>query len=201
MSYDEWLVWEGEGRHGEWVDGEVVVFMPPNIFHQRLARFLVRLLSWYVELFDLGEVVIAPFEMRILPGRVSREPDLLFVAKRHLWRLTPERLDGPADLAIEIMSEWSVTRDAREKRDEYEAAGVREYWLLDARAGKQRTEFRQLDANGRYQLVATDADGRYRAAVLPGFWLDVAWLWQDPLPRPDDLKPIILAGRQQPDRT
>jgi hypothetical protein len=25
-------------------------------------------------------------------------------------------------------------------------------------------------------------DGRLASEALPGFWLDVAWLWQEPLP-------------------
>ncbi|RME51785.1 MAG: hypothetical protein D6796_00195, partial [Caldilineae bacterium] len=27
-------------------------------------------------------------------------------------------------------------------------------------------------------------DGRYYATVLPHFWLNLNWLWQDPLPNP-----------------
>ena len=38
-----------------------------------------------------------------------------------------------------------------------------------------------------------DGEGHYHSRVLPGFWLDPNWLWQDPLPDPDALKPIILA--------
>jgi hypothetical protein len=41
-----------------------------------------------------------------------------------------------------------------------------------------------LDAAGQYQSVAPDATDVYRSRVLPGFWLRVAWLWQDPLPDP-----------------
>ena len=30
--------------------------------------------------------------------------------------------------------------------------------------------------------MASDDDGVYRSRALPGFWLDVAWFWHDPLP-------------------
>ena len=46
----------------------------------------------------------------------------------------------------------------------------------------ERVEFYQLTAAGRYRLVLPDAEGIYRAEVLPGFWLRVAWLWQTSLP-------------------
>jgi Uma2 family endonuclease len=187
MSYDEYLAWEDEGAHGEWVDGEVIVFMPPTILHQLLSGFLYTLLSSYARRLNLGLVIAAPVEMQLFPGRLSREPDLLFVAREHLDRLTPERLVGPADLAVEIISDSSVARDRAEKFYEYEEAGVPEYWIIDPRPGRQRVDFYRLTAQGKYQAVLPDADGRYHAAALPGFWLDPAWLWQEPLPDPLDV--------------
>ena len=168
--------------------------MPPNLLHQRLVAFLETLLSWYVRRLDLGEVVQAPFEMRIRPGRSSREPDLLFVSRANAARLTLERLEGPADLVVEIVSAHSAVRDRREKFAEYQEAGVPEYWLLDARPGQRQASFFQLGSDGRYREIAPDVEGRYYSAVLPGFWLDPAWLWQDSLPDPDELKPLILAA-------
>jgi hypothetical protein len=31
--------------------------------------------------------------------------------------------------------------------------------------------------------VEPDAGGQYRSSVLPGFWLKVDWLWQEPPPK------------------
>ncbi len=62
-----------------------------------------------------------------------------------------------------------------------------EYWIIDPRPGRQRVDFYRLTAQGKYQAVLPDADGRYHAAALSGFWLDPAWLWQEPLPDPLDL--------------
>lgn len=44
-------------------------------------------------------------------------------------------------------------------------------------------DFYQLDEPGRYRLVSADDEGVYRSRVLPGFWLRIDWLWQQPLPR------------------
>jgi hypothetical protein len=30
--------------------------------------------------------------------------------------------------------------------------------------------------------VPLSADGKYSSKVLPKFWLQIAWLWQEPLP-------------------
>lgn len=45
-------------------------------------------------------------------------------------------------------------------------------------------DFYQLDTAGQYQSVPPDANGVYHSNVLPGLWLRVAWLWQDPPPDP-----------------
>jgi hypothetical protein len=41
-----------------------------------------------------------------------------------------------------------------------------------------------LDARGRYRPVPLNEDDVYHSTILPGFWLDVNWLWQDELPDP-----------------
>ena len=80
-------------------------------------------------------------------------------------RLQRNFLDGPADLAIEIVSPESMLRDRGTKYGEYEAGGVREYWVLDPET--QRADFFVLDASGRYQRAQPDADGIYRAPSCP----------------------------------
>jgi Uma2 family endonuclease len=184
MSYEEFLAEIDEDQHAEWVNGEAIIFMPPETRHQRIVKFLLVLLDLFVEHFNLGEVLQAPFEMKASPEGSGREPDLLFVAREHQNRLTDKKLVGPADLIIEVISPESVYRDRSDKFDEYEAAGVLEYWLVDARSGKENASFWVLDAAGRYRAVPIDEDGVYYSTVIPEFWFNVNWLWQDPRPSP-----------------
>src|SRR5437660_1658757 len=81
MSYDDYLAWADESVIAEWVEGEVIVTMPAKDRHQRIVVLLSGLMSFFAGLRDLGVVRIAPFEVRVLPGRSSREPDLLFVSR------------------------------------------------------------------------------------------------------------------------
>jgi Uma2 family endonuclease len=76
---------------------------------------------------------MAPFEMRARPDGPARIPDILFVAREHRDRIESLRLNGPADLIVELISPESVRRDRVEKLHEYAAAGVLEYWLIDTR--------------------------------------------------------------------
>jgi Uma2 family endonuclease len=176
MSYEEYVAWAGEDVHAEWVNGEVIVQMPPKEPHQRVVAFLMSLMTLFTQLFKLGRLLPAPFEMRARSDGPAREPDLVFVALEHLDRLTQERLSGPADLVVEVISDDSVARDRADKFYEYQAAGVREYWILDSRPGCERTDFYVLDEKGRYRPVPADPDGRYHSTILPGFWLQVDWV-------------------------
>jgi Uma2 family endonuclease len=176
MSYDEYKNTTFEGGLTEWVDGEVIFFMPPKDQHQNVVEFLDRMLGLFVQLLKLGKLRVAPFSMRALIDGPAREPDLFFLAANHLDRLTETELNGPADLAIEIISDESVGRDRGDKFYEYQEGGVREYWIIDPRPGKQRADFYVLDANGLFQPIPIAADGIYRSAVLPNFWLNVNWL-------------------------
>jgi Uma2 family endonuclease len=195
MSYEEYLDWADEDVHAEWVNGEVIVHMPPKKLHQALVGFLDRIIGLFVAVFDLGEVHVAPLEVKLDPDGPSREPDLLFLSKAHLDRHVPERVLGPPDLIVEIVSDDSVHRDRVTKFDEYEAAGVLEYWVIDNRPEQGRAWFYQLDPSGRYRSVLVSDDGVYRSAVLPGFELRVAWLWQE---QPDVLSALAeLVGPER----
>jgi Uma2 family endonuclease len=180
MTYDEFLARADEDTLAEWVDGKVVMTSPASAQHQYLAIFLATTLSTYVTIHDLGTVLTGPFQMNL--ARSGREPDVLFVANEHLARLQPTLLQRPADLVVEIVSDESVARDRGATFEEYREAGIPEYWLLDPRI--EQAEFYHLDERGRYQPAPVDEEGVYRSRVIPGLWLRVDWLWQQPLPSP-----------------
>ena len=179
VTYEQFLEWADEDTYAEWVDGEVELMSPASRRHQKLALYLGRLLGEFEER-GAGEVFIAPFQMRLAKVRRGREPDVIFVVSENLPGIQNNYLDGPADLAIEIVSPESALRDRGAKYGEYEAGGVREYWIIDAEA--KQADFFVLDKTGRYQQALPDATGKYESAILAGFWINVGWLWQTPLP-------------------
>lgn len=179
MTYEEFLAWADEDTLAEWVDGEVIMTSPASDRHQDISRWLTSILSVFVESRNLGVIRAAPFQMKL--EHSGREPDLLFVAKDHLGAFRKTFLQGPADLVVEIVSPESLGRDRGDKFYEYAKGGVPEYWLIDP--DQRLAEFYQLDAPGRYRLVAADDQGIYHSQVLPGFWLRIEWLWQQPLPQ------------------
>ena len=180
MTYEQFLAWAPEDIHTEWVHGKVVFMSPISREHSNVFKFLLKVLLAFVEERDLGEIHSDPFQMKTGPALPGRSPDIIFVAKENVGRLKSSYLDGPADLAVEVISPESRGRDRGEKFYEYEEGGVREYWLIDP--PRKKAEFYLLDPEGYYRAVEIPADGRFQSMVLPGFWLRVDWLWLRPLP-------------------
>ena len=104
----------------------------------------------------------------------------MFVSNKNLSRLKETFLDGPADLVVEVISPESRARDRGDKFYEYEQGGVREYWLIDP--VRKQAEFYQLGKDKLFHAIIVGEDGLYYSRVLKGLTLQVAWLWQEPLP-------------------
>ena len=157
MTYDEFLDWCDEDTLAEWVDGEVVMTSPASNRHQDISGFLESVLRSFVETHQMGIVRSAPFQIKLQHGR---EPDSLFVAQEHLGRLKETYLDGPADLAVEIISPESMARDRGDKFYEYAQGGVPEYWLMDPQA--RWVEFYRL-AREHYRPAFSGDEGVYHS--------------------------------------
>ena len=89
-------------------------------------------------------------------------------------------MDSRANICIEVVSPGSVSTDYGDKLAEYEAGGVREYWILDP--ARRRTMFNQLNDENFYEQIALNDNHDYVTPLLPGFWLHVPTLWTEPLP-------------------
>jgi Uma2 family endonuclease len=175
-----------EGQKADLIDGVIYMASPDNIEHYSIYLWLSRLLADFLEDARIaGEIFGSRIAFRLgLPQ--GPEPDLAFVrgARLHLVRKT--FVDGPPDLAIEIVSPDSIERDYEKKRRQYEEARVSEYWIIDPL--KETVTCLRLGRNGKYKKIRSTT-GILRSKIIPGFWLRTAWLWQKPLPR----KMTILA--------
>jgi Uma2 family endonuclease len=166
----------GEDSDWEYLDGRLVM-SPASDLHEDLFSFLMTLLRTFLDLRGGGVVRGSRYPMR-LDAKWSPEPDLLVVRDQRRHLLTPRRLEGPADFVIEIASEGDPGFDLREKLPRYEAAGIEEIWWINP---FNRTVLVKLRTANGYS-TATVSSGRLTSTVVPGFWIDAAWLWQEKLP-------------------
>lgn len=184
VSWEEFLAWAPDDWRVEWVAGEIIEMPPSNIDDLDTSSFLLAFLLLYIQRHGLGRVFHAGALVKLAQKPSGREPDLVFVRRENLDRIKPTWVDGPVDLAVEIVSPDSVTRDYRDKLAEYQAAGIPEYWIIDPRRSEAR--FYQLGDDGTYRLSIIGEDGIYTSRIVEGFRLRVSWLWQRPLPTIDE---------------
>ena len=187
LTWKEFLAFGDEDTWAEWIDGRVIVLFSGSSQHQKIVGFLDRIMGFYAETHNLGEVLTAPYPMKLTTQKRGREPDLLFVSREREHLIQKTFLDGAADLVAEIVSPESVERDTVQKFLEYEAAEIREYWLIDHL--NQTVNFYELDGEKRYQPAVTP-DGIFHSKVLPGFFIRETWLWQERLSSLDALREL-----------
>lgn len=186
LSYEEFLR-EYEGQYAEYVDGEILSNMSVTDKHDDLTNFLKTLLIFFVQAKNLGKIHGEPYQMKMtINGKIKgREPDIFFIANENSDRIKEQYFEGAADLVIEVISPESIVRDTEDKFEEYEAAGVKEYWLINP---NQRTaNFYGFDENGKYQMLPISAEGIFESRVIEGLWINTNWMWQKELPNLMDI--------------
>ena len=159
----------------ELAGGRVQELPMPTDTHQAVLLFLYLLFHGYLEPRG-GVVRVAPLRLRVRAG-TFREPDVLLLRNRS----DPRRQDRywlGADLVAEVVSPDDPDRDLVEKRADYAAAGIPEYWIADPRGESITVLTLQAGAYVEHGVFA-----RGEAAVsplLPGFIADVGAVFDAP---------------------
>jgi Uma2 family endonuclease len=179
VSAEDYLAQYAETFH-EWVEGVVIKMSPVTRQHDALCSYLRVLFAAYFELKPIGRVLGEPFVMRLDAIQRMREPDLQIILNDNPGELTDTVMIGPADICIEVVSAESVERDYGAKFNEYEKAGVREYWIIDPL--RRRCDFNRRSEDGVYVKMEPDDTGHFRTPLLPKLVLHVPTLWQSELP-------------------
>ena len=121
------------GRLVEFDNGKLEVLPMSSELHQAIAFFLCLQIKLYSanDWGRRGECFMAPLRVRTVDDKY-REPDVLFMLEEHRDRRTSRYWTG-ADLVVEIVSDDDAERDLVTKREEYAAARIPEYWIVDPR--------------------------------------------------------------------
>ena len=139
---------EDAGRT-EIVNGELVLSPTPASRHQRICTLLGAEIVPFIRKRDLGWMFASPMHT-ILAVHVHYEPDLCFIRKNRLSIVKEKFIDGPPDLAIEVISESNRTHDTVVKFNDYARYGIEEYWLVDPREEEISSWFL---SGGKYELL------------------------------------------------
>ncbi len=131
MTLEDYLRTEETNRPQELAYGLLREPPAPSFDHQVIVGRLYRRLSNHVERYRLGVVAMSPIDVVLDAKRaLVVQPDVLFVSSSRR-NICTDRVWGPPDLAIEVLSMGNARRDRTIKVPWYREYGVRECWLAD----------------------------------------------------------------------
>jgi len=103
------------------------------------------------------------------------QPDLVFVSRERRTIVEKSRIAGAPDLAAEILSPSTATRDRSLKLQTYERHGVAHYWLLDPEPGELEE---YVLGDGKFRLVSKlTGPASFQPKAFPGLTLDHGQVW------------------------
>jgi Uma2 family endonuclease len=164
----------------DFVDGRIEVTTSPEDFygHGGLKTEIAGVVCRRVKLGRLGHVLIGKGRYSSPAAGLSVEPDINFFSRAAVQsgrlRLIPKdggqpghyvEMEGSTDLIVEVVDEISATKDTRRLPAAYFQAGVREFWLADARGQTPSFIIHRRGPSG-FEPVAVDADGFQPSAVF-----------------------------------
>ena len=162
--------------------------------HNQVKTELTRVLAGLVRAVRTGRYFADGAFLSNVEADVSNQPDGMFVSSASLQQGRVQvvegrgrghvELEGTPDMVLEVVSDSSVEKDTVLLRRAYAEAGVREYWLVDARKEQLRFDILRL-AEGRY------AASRKRAGWMHSGVFD-RWFRLTEQPGPDGFPEFTL---------
>jgi Uma2 family endonuclease len=177
-----------EDIKAELIDGVMVVPSPATLPHNRIAGFLRTLMECFGATKRLGQV-FGPDDLIHLSTCRRFAPDGFFLTTDRVPDPLPsDQLEVIPNLVFEVLSPSTRDIDLDVKRPAFRQAGVEELWFIDLDAEQVLVD-RKLKRRYRETALTT---GRLESSAVAGFWLDVEWLWAEPLPNVMDCLREIL---------
>lgn len=166
-TFEEYLTYDdGTENRYELVDGELLLMPPATDQHEAIITFL--LIQLYLEIQRLG------LNWQVRPSgtgvrtetRTSRLPDLTVMTseQRRSMQGKSAILQSPPLLAVEVVSPKSVKQDYKQKKAEYQAKEIPEYWIIDPLTNKVSV---LLLVDNSYQTTEFTATERIISLAFP----------------------------------
>lgn len=177
FTYEDYLLFPDDGNRYELIDGERFVTPAPSRKHQAAVLYLSYFFVDFLRRNPLGELYPAPFEVLFSRHDVV-QPDLVFVSNERAGSLTEKNLEGPPDLAVEILSPGTRRIDETRKLRLYEKFGVLEYWLVDPQRDSARVYRREGDRLVQVRTLSAAAGDVLDSPLLPGLAIPLAEIFR-----------------------
>ncbi len=174
LTYEEFRRLPDDGKRYELIHGEVHLTPSPTTKHQFALQNLSRSLDPFVFKHRLGEIFVAPLDVR-LSRDTAVQPDLIFISNSRASIIKENYIDGAPDLVVEILSPSTAAHDRATKLALYAEAGVPEVWLLETVAKTVEV----LKLQGKKYLVDSALAGEQKltSSQFPGWELPLTDLF------------------------
>ncbi len=174
LTYEEFRRLPDDGKRYELIHGEVHLTPSPTTKHQFALQNLSRSLDPFVFKHRLGEIFVAPLDVR-LSRDTAVQPDPIFISNSRARIIKENYIDGAPDLVVEILSPSTAAHDRATKLALYAEAGVPEVWLLETVAKTVEV----LKLQGKKYLVDSALAGEQKltSSQFPGWELPLTDLF------------------------
>ena len=169
-TFEEWAALP-VGTRAEFLEGELVMAPSPDGSHQALVMRIALALCRHLGPDDEERVFVAPLDV-FLAGKNVAQPDVLILPEGVRPKPPPWKVPLPI-VVFEVVSPRGEEYDVEKKVPLYARSGVREAWIVDQ--FRKVIEVHDLTAG---TLTVHGAADTARSAVIPGFALDVARLFE-----------------------
>lgn len=173
-----------ENSNYEWNNGHLELKSVSDHLTLLIYHWFTDLLRYYLLTNPIAHIIDLEFGFRLtLPtGTTIRKPDTGIVLHNNPVALKPldRSYQGICDMCIEALSNSTAAerkRDLVQKKHEYAAAGVREYFVLHHET--RYCVFYTLSPKGHYVKLKL-RQGVIHSRVLPGFKFRPSDLWERP---------------------
>lgn len=165
FTYDDYAAID-DGQRYELFHGNLELMSPaPSPVHQVVIGCLFERLknSCFSDYLILG----SPVDV-ILSTKEIRQPDLVAVHRSRLHIITERAIEGPPDLAAEVVSPSSAKRDRQQKLWSYARYGIPEYWIVISEIGSLEQYVLQGESNEGYGIPTVyTVDETIRSERMP----------------------------------
>ena len=174
LTFEEYLDYDdGTDNRYEWVDGELVTVPPENWDNSKISLYL---LFEFGKLVSLTRLCHKDTEIAVSPSR-TRIPDLMVLSSELAAILKAAQSSTitltmpPPVLVVEVVSPGKANRerDYIEKRQQYAARGMSEYWIADPNT--QVVTVLKLEAGAYIEVGQIKGNDRILSPTLPALEL------------------------------
>ncbi|HQV68700.1 MAG TPA: Uma2 family endonuclease [Thermoflexales bacterium] len=150
----------------------------PNLtaIQAQAQAWVIGMLGALNDVYELG--VVLGKGTTIQNNGQTLYPDVIFLPNDLADGLGVDAVHGPAALGVDLIPAGMPEPPRQELRKNYAAAGIVEYWQIEADTGKAFVY--QLGANGVYELAKPDRKGWHYSLAAEELFFPAVWFKDQP---------------------